>query len=442
MLAWLAAGCLFSYTDSCDAQLPSAFDSANRPNIIVILADDLGYSDIGCTGSEIETPNLDRLARDGILFTNCYNTSRCCPSRAALLTGQYQWDAGLGHMISTRSPYPEYQTSMNRDNITIPEALRPQGYQTVMSGKWHIGNARRDWPDRRGFQSFYGTPTGGGLYFYPSRFYDRPIFRNGVEVTPDADWYSTDAFTDFAIEFLRNRKTSSPPFFMYLAYIAPHFPLQAKSKDISKYEGRYQVGYESTRTARFVRQQRMGIVPESTNPSGCVCPDWEKVDKKIEARKMAVYAAQIDCLDQNVGRIIETLKDTKSFQNTVVMFLSDNGGCSNSFNKTPAEEIGSRDSNAAYGVWYNVSNTPYRMAKSQEHEGGIITPLIVSWPKGLANPGTLNRTPVHIMDILPTTLELSQTPIPHEIKGRKLDPIDGVSFAGALRGEKLNEDRT
>ena len=181
---------------------------AARPNIVVILADDMGYSDLGCTGSEIETPNLDELASGGLLFTHCYNTSRCCPTRAALLTGQYQWDAGLGHMTSTKSQLPEYSKQLNRNCATIAELLDQAGYQTFMAGKWHLGDKRECWPDHRGFQQFYGTPTGGGLYFYPSKFYNRPIFHNGIEVKPQGSWYSTDAFTDATIEFLKNERDS------------------------------------------------------------------------------------------------------------------------------------------------------------------------------------------------------------------------------------------
>ena len=213
--------------------LPAA-SSVEKPNIIVILADDMGYSDLGCTGAEIETPNLDALAKQGALFTHCYNTSRCCPTRASLLTGQYQWDVGMGHMTSTRSSLPEYQQQMNTQSPTIAELLRLEGYQSFMAGKWHVGDARDAWPDRRGFDQFYGTPAGGGLYFYPSKFYRRPVYHNGREVKPDASWYSTDGFTDYTVDFIRNRWDKGGPFFIYLAYIAPHYPLQAKQADIVK----------------------------------------------------------------------------------------------------------------------------------------------------------------------------------------------------------------
>lgn len=414
---------------------------ADRPNVIVILTDDLGYSDLGCTGSEIETPNLDELARGGLLFTHCYNTSRCCPTRAALLTGQYQWDAGLGHMTSTKSQLPEYSKQLNRNCATIAELLDQAGYQTFMAGKWHLGDERECWPDQRGFQQFYGTPTGGGLYFYPSKFYKRPIFHNGVEVKPQGSWYSTDAFTDATIEFLQNERDSDKPFFVYLAYIAPHFPLQAKEADIAKYEGKYSVGYEAIRRARHQKQQRLGIVPERISMSEGAY-DWAAVkNKKQEARKMAVYAAQVDCLDQNVGKLMTTIRSEGLADNTLVVFLSDNGGCRNKFNRTPKARLGSRDSNATYGHWYNVSNTPYRQGKSQEHEGGIITPMIVHWPAGVEKPGGLIHEPMHVMDVMPTCLNLAGHEYPREFAGNQLDPLDGKDFRPLMEGGRTDPKR-
>ena len=414
---------------------------ADRPNIIVILADDMGYSDIGCTGSEIETPNLDELARGGLLFTHCYNTSRCCPTRAALLTGQYQWDAGLGHMTSTNSQLPEYSTQLNRRCATIAELLGQAGYQTFMAGKWHLGDKRECWPDRRGFEQFYGTPTGGGLYVYPSKFYKRPIFHNGLEVKPEGFWYSTDAFTHATTDFLRNERDSDKPFFIYLAYIAPHFPLQAKEADIAKYEGKYAVGYETIRRARHEKQRRLGIVPDGSSMSEGAY-DWAAVkNKKQEARKMAVYAAQVDCLDQNVGKLMTTLRDEGIADNTLILFLSDNGGCRNKFNKTPNSRIGSPDSNATYGHWYNVSNTPYRQGKGQEHEGGIITPMIVHWPNGIEKPGGLIHEPMHVMDVMPTCLELAGLAYPRDFSGNRIDPLDGEDFRPLMQGGQADPKR-
>ena len=416
--------------------LPIGHCAPAPPNIVVLLADDMGFSDLGCTGSEIETPHLDKLANDGVLFTQCYNTSRCCPSRAALLTGRYQWDAGLGHMNTTKSPYPEYQQVLSLETPTLAEALRDIGYQTFMAGKWHVGDPREHWPDKRGFDHFYGTPTGGGLYFFPSPFYDRPIYRDGTRVEPEGEWYSTDGFTDGAIDFLRTQRDPDHPFFLYLAYIAPHFPLQAKAEDIEKYQETYRGGYEPIRRRRFAKQRRLGVIPDGFPLSEPTYPDWNAIaDPAQEARKMAVYAAQVDCMDQNIGRLITTLRDIDALENTLILFLSDNGACATDFNRTPSEPIGSRLSNATYGPWHNVSNTPYRLAKRQEHEGGIATPLIAYWPEGILDPGRIVDSITHIMDVFPTCLEIAQ------IGNRVAPESDGESFASVLKGQDREKER-
>lgn len=427
--------CLFAI--SCTGQIKS-----EKPNIIVILVDDMGYSDLGCTGSEINTPNLDAMARKGVLFTNCYNTSRCCPSRASLLTGQYQWDAGIGHMDYTKSILPEYQGYLNNKSATIAELLKEEGYQTFMSGKWHVGHKKREmWPDYRGFDQFYGTPSGGGIYFYPSKFYDRPVYHNGQKVEPDSTWYSTDAFTDYSIDYIKNRREKDRPFFMYMAYIAPHFPLQARKQDIEKYRKTYLKGYDVIRKNRFEKQKQLKIIDPNIPASEPIYKDWESIEnKEEEALKMAVYAAMMDCLDQNIGKLIKSLEDEGIIENTIVMFMSDNGGCPSDFNKTPEAEIGSRNSNATYGIWYNVSNTPYRMGKRKEHEGGIITPLIIHWPNGIKDNG-INHEPVHIMDIMPSCLQIAGAEYPNQFNGIKLDALDGMSIIPLLEGENQDPDR-
>ncbi len=416
---------------------------AEQPNIVIILADDMGYSDLGCMGSEIETPNLDRMAEEGTLFTHFYNASVCCPSRASLLTGQWQWDAGMGGMSPSSSLFPEYQGYINDESVTIAEALKPYGYQTYMVGKWHLGNERRMWPDRRGFDQFYGTPAGGGLYFYPSKFYDRPVFLNGEKVLPKDGWYSTDGFTDHAIDFIENERKAGKPFFMYLAYIAPHYPLQAKEQDIEKYESRYSVGYERIRKDRFEKQLKLGIVSKETRPSPSVFPEWDSVeDKEQEAREMAVYAAMVDCMDQNIGRLLDTLENQGIEENTAIFFLSDNGAGRVDFNKTPDVEIGSGNSNATYGVWYNVSATPYRKGKRMEHEGGILTPMIVRWPKGIKGGGSIIREPAHINDFMATCLELAGGRYPETFGENRIDPHDGKSFLPLLSGKTQDDDRS
>ena len=413
-----------------------------KPNIIVILADDMGFSDLGCTGAEIQTPNLDKLASDGLLFTNCYNTSRCCPTRAALLTGQYQWDAGMGDMTTTESDFPEYQKEINDNNMTIAESLQQVGYQTFMAGKWHLGDRREAWPDRRGFEQFYASPFGGGIYFYPFHI-DRPIYHNGVEVIPDENWYSTDAFTDETVDYIRHRPSKEKPFLIYLAYVAPHVPLQAKKEDIDKYRDVYKVGYNKIRNARYEKQKRLGLFSGGMKASDQDVPHWKTVkNKDQEALKMAVYAAQIDCMDQNIGRIVSVLKEEGILENTVIMFMSDNGACQSGLNKTPDAEIGTRDSYAGYGKWYNVSNTPYRKRKAQEHEGGIITPLIMHWPNGIDMPGKKISDPVHVMDVMPVCLELAGATYPDNFLSRKLDPLDGISFMPLIDGTGKHPERT
>ncbi|QGY47514.1 sulfatase-like hydrolase/transferase [Maribellus comscasis] len=426
----------FVFSITCISQV------TKQPNIIIILADDMGYSDLGCTGSEIETPNLDKMASEGVLFTHFYNASVCCPTRASLLTGQYQWDAGMGSMSPSRSKYSEYQGFINERSVTMGEVLKQSGYQTYMGGKWHVGNERDMWPDKRGFDKFYGTPAGGGIYFYPSKFYDRPIFWNGELVKPDTTWYSTDGFTDYAINFIENERIDKKPFFMYLAYIAPHYPLQAKQQDIEKYKNKYSVGYEAVRNARFKKQQKLGIVSNELELSPAVYPDWESVEnKEQEAREMAVYAAMVDCMDQNIGRLLKTLKEQGIEENTIVFFLSDNGAGLTDFNKTPEVKIGSRNSNATYGIWHNVSNTPYRKGKQMEHEGGIITPMIARWPAGIKNKGEIIHEPAHINDFMPTCIELAGAKYPKIFNGNEIGEYDGQSFLPLIYGKEQDKER-
>lgn len=420
----------------------SLIQAQERPNIIIILADDMGYSDLGCMGSEIETPNLDKLAHEGVLFNHFYTASVCCPSRASLLTGQWQWDAGMGGMSPSKSSFPEYQGYLNNKSVTIAEALKPYDYQTFMVGKWHLGNERPMWPDRRGFDQFYGTPAGGGLYFYPSTFYDRPVFWNGVEVTPEDGWYSTDGFADHAVDFIENEREEGKPFFMYLAFIAPHYPLQAKEKDIQKYKDRYAEGYQAIRNARFTKQKELGIVSEETQLSSAVYPSWESVeDKEQEAREMEVYAAMVDCMDQNIGKLLATLEAEGIEDNTAIFFLSDNGAGRVDWNKTPEVEVGSNKSNGTYGVWYNVSSTPYRKGKRMEHEGGILTPMIARWPKGIKGGGSIIHEPAHINDFMATCLELARARYPETYEGNRIDPHDGISFLPLISGQTQKEDR-
>ncbi len=414
---------------SCDG--PNEIKSP--PNVIVILADDMGYADIGVTGSEISTPNLDKLANNGVLFTNCYNTPRCNPSRASLLTGLYAHNAGIGHMDENFG-VPSYQGFIHQNTTTIAEAFREKDYRTIMTGKWHVGNDREHWPDKRGFDRFYGIPAGGGLYFYPSDFLDRPIYRNQEQIFPDSSaFYSTNNFTTEAVSFIKEAVEDEKPFFAYLAYIAPHFPLQALAEDIEKYAGVYEQGYESVRTKRFEKQKKLGILPSDDEISLPDFPSWEEVENKAEEiKKMQVYAAQVDRLDQNIGMLVAELKELGVYQNTIILFLSDNGATREEVNRSPGAEIGSPNSFVSYGKhWANVSNTPYRSYKKQTYEGGIRTPLIFSWP---TNPNAREKTirePIHIIDIMPSLLEIANISLPNQ-------KFDGASFLGMVNGTVEN----
>ncbi|MCG6190491.1 arylsulfatase [Maribellus maritimus] len=403
----------------------------------------MGYSDIGCTGSEIETPNLDALAENGVLFTNCYNTSRCCPTRASLLTGLYQHQAGYGYMDSDLG-YPAYQGRFRNNVVTIAQVLQKNNYRTIMLGKWHLGHEKEYDPLARGFDRMYGIPKGGGVYFYPCVGRDRQVYLNKELVTPDSTWYSTDAFTDYAIEFSREAITDNKPFFMYLAYIAPHFPLQAWPGDINKYRGKYSKGYEFYRQQRFEKQKKLGITEATTKLSPPDYDEWDSLeDKEKEDLKMAIYAAQIDRMDQNIGRLVSVLKEQGELDNTIILFFSDNGGTDANLNAFPEAELGSRDSWTAYGKnWGNVSNTPYRKYKTFTHEGGIITPLIVHWPKGIKSVGRLSHEPVHITDIFPTILSLTQTQYPKRLKGKELMPLVGADIMPLVHGEKQKPNKT
>lgn len=418
---------------SCDSQN----ENKTQPNVIIILADDMGYSDLGITGAEIATPSLDDLAKNGVLFTDCYNTSRCCPSRASLLTGLYSHKAGVGHMDSDFG-LASYRGYINENVTTIAEAFRDHGYRTIMTGKWHVGNAREHWPDKRGFERFFGIPAGGGLYFYPSEFLDRPIYRNQEQIFPDSStFYSTNNFTTEAISFINEAIEDEKPFFAYLAYIAPHFPLQALPEDIEKYNGVYDMGYEAIRSKRFEKQKKLGILPSENEISLPDFPIWDEVEnKEEEIKKMQVYAAQVDRLDQNIGILIEELKKSGVYENTIIVFLSDNGATMEQVNRSPDAEIGSSDSFVSYGKhWANVSNTPYRAYKSQTFEGGIKTPLIFSWPKGPNAKEKILNEPIHIIDIMPSLLDAVNISLVNK-------KMDGKSFMGVINStdEKIHRE--
>ena len=414
---------------------------AARPNVIVILVDDMGFSDLGCYGGEIETPHLDALAAGGLRFTRFYNAARCCPTRAALLTGLYPHQAGIGHMVADYG-VPSYQGYLNDRCVTLAEALRPAGYATLMSGKWHVGSAPGQWPLDRGFDRYWGTPSGGGVYFKDTLQIRKEVFfvegAERIEV-PD-DLYVTDDFTDHAMAFIEEAATETKkPFFLYLAHIAPHWPLQAKPEDIAKYAGRYDAGWDEVRARRFARQKELGIVSAEPvlSPRDPQAKAWNEVSAEARrelAHRMEIYAAQIDSIDQNVGRLVAKLKALGQFGNTLILFLSDNGcsaeGGPGGFSRgEKGAPIGTGLSYASGGLeWANVSDTPFRRFKTETHEGGIATPLIAHWPAGIEARGALVDEPGHIIDLMPTLLEIAGATYPESHRGEAVQAMEGKSL--------------
>ncbi|MDF1755432.1 MAG: arylsulfatase [Verrucomicrobiales bacterium] len=406
---------------------------AEKPNILYILADDLGFSDLGCFGGEIETPVLDSLAAGGIRLTQFYNTGRCCPSRAALLSGQYPHRVGLGHMTTNDLNRPGYRGFIAPEATTIAEALTPAGYRSFIAGKWHLGTPD---PTQHGFEEFYGTLVSAKRFFDPDHLVRKPNGRFPRQYGED-EFYATDAVTDHAIDFLNiARETPDKPWFLYLAYNAPHFPLHAPKEEIAKYANRYHGGWDQLREERLKRMKALKIVPEDTKLSPRSTwqnygetktgtnPAWDSLpeDRRLDlARRMAIYAAMVDRLDQQIGRVIADLKSEKELDNTLIVFTSDNGACfewdpfgfdivssnQNILHKgDQLDEMGGPGTFHSVGSgWANAGNTPWRMYKHFNHEGGIASPGIVHWPEGLkAPPGSIHADPAHLIDLLPTAV--------------------------------------
>lgn len=421
----------------------------NRPNIVVIMADDMGYSDIGCYGSEIATPNLDGLARDGLTFTHAYNTARCCPSRAALLTGLYPHQAGMGDMVNrVGRPREEgpYQGYLNRECVTIAEVLKQGGYRTYMSGKWHVGEAPEHWPRKRGFDRYFGLISGASSYWeiLPEERDTRTMAQDDERYLPSGDrFYMTDAFTDHAVQFIDEHRSSDDPFFLYLAYTAPHWPLHAWPEDIEKYRDRYLTGWDALREERYKKQLALGIIDPKwrLSPRDEGVPSWDNATGKEEwALRMAVYAAMVDRMDQGIGRVMEALKKSGADDNTLVVFLSDNGGCHETTAGRKLHKEGAKAGERGSFVacerpWANASNTPFRMFKHWVHEGGIATPFIARWPKGIKASGKLSREVVHITDIMATCTEVSRGAYPETFGGNPIKPLVGRSLAPLFSGK-------
>lgn len=436
-LAIMAGGCLSS---------EAAGRTAKKPNILLIMADDMGFSDIGCYGGEISTPNIDALAGGGLRFRQFYNTGRCCPTRASLLTGLYSHHTGLGWMTASNLGYPGYTGNLNSHCVTIAQVLRGAGYRSYVCGKWHVvcdknfneNSSKRNWPLQRGFDRYYGALSGGGNYFKPKPL----LIDNEIVEAPDQDYFYSDAIGDYALKFLNEHFTdhADAPFFMYLPFYAPHRPLQARQKDIAKYRGKYLCGWDEIREQRYKRQLEMGLIDRNWQLSARSenVRAWDDVpenERNLWDKRMATYAAQVDNLDQNVGRVINGLKALGKLDNTVVIFLSDNGGCAEPAGKGVVSIIGTPKSMESYRKpWANASDTPFRRFKKQTFEGGISTPLIVSWSGLNTLPGGYSDVMGHVIDIMPTLAELAGAKYPDWYDGQKIYPCAGKSLVPAFSG--------
>lgn len=461
---------------------PVAKEEDPRPNIVLIMADDMGFSDLGCYGGEINTPNLDYLAENGLRFSQFYNTSRCCPTRASLLTGLYNHQAGIGDM-TTDQHREGYRGHLLENTVTLAEVLRDAGYQTGMSGKWHVSNTivqdnpeeqmawlnhqayhpefapLAQYPVNRGFEKYFGNIWGVVDYFDPFSLVNGTT---PVQTVPEG-YYHTDAINDTASAYIRQFSKAEQPFFLYVAQTAPHWPLQALPEDIEQYKDTYKVGWEAIRNARYQNLVKKGIIEAEKYP---LPPRWknnrtweDNPHKEWDARAMAVHAAMIDRMDQGIGRIIEALKATGELENTLILFLSDNGaspencmrygpGFDRPGKTRKGEEIvypvnkavmpGPQTTFASIGQeWANVANTPFRYWKMESYEGGAHTPLIAFWPKGITVPqGSVTDQMGHVMDFMATFIDLANTEYPTEFNGHKITPLQGKSLVPVLKGEE------
>ncbi|WP_153556634.1 arylsulfatase [Roseimaritima sediminicola] len=469
-----------------------AAEPRSRPNIIYIMSDDMGYSDIGCYGSEIDTPNLNAMAAGGLRFTQFYNTARCCPTRASLLTGLYPHQAGIGHMMNDRG-HDGYRGELNRRSVTIAEVLGAAGYRTYISGKWHVTQVRhpveekdkQNWPVQRGFDRFYGTIHGAGSFFDPNT-----LTRDNQFISPYADpeyptdsYYYTDAIADHAARFIQDHKRSSgdQPFFLYVSFTAAHWPMHAKAEDVAKYQGRYDAGYQAVRDARYRRMLQLGVIDADSTENRAIPEEWkEKEYWQWDKRNMEVYAAMIDNMDQGIGRILQALKATDQHDNTLVCFFQDNGGCAENYGRhgegperaesptlppladdylqpdmQPKQTrdgypvrvgkgvmAGPADTYIGYGrAWATVSNTPFREYKHWVHEGGISTPLIMHWPAKMSRAGELESTPSHLIDLMATAVDAAGAEYPQTFHGgNEIKPMEGKSLLPVLQGQAIERE--
>lgn len=476
---------LLSFASLTLAFIATSLQAApQQPNIILIMSDDMGFSDLGCYGGEIQTPNLDKLAKGGVRLSQFYNTGRCCPTRASLLTGLYPHQAGIGHMMEDRG-HEGYRGDLNDRCVTIAQVLKPAGYRTYGVGKWHVTRhavaegPKHNWPLHRGFDRFYGTITGAGSFYDPGT-----LTRDDTMISPFTDpeykperYYYTDAISDHAVRYIDEHASGQKdkPFFMYLAYTAAHWPMHALAEDVAKYKGKYDEGYESVRQARFARMKEMGLIAKDAELSPTV-GDWSTVkDRAWETRCMEVFAAMVDRMDQGIGRVVGALEKNGQLDNTLIFFLQDNGGCQEGIGRQAIPPKSNeqtypviaqdairldvipkqtRDGKAVlqgqgimpggpndyigYGeAWANVSNTPHREYKHFVHEGGISTPLIVHWPSGIpaARNGRITAEPGHLIDIMATCADVAGASYPKEANGKAIQPMEGTSLLPVLKGQ-------
>jgi arylsulfatase len=444
---------------------------ADPPNVLLILADDLGYSDLGCYGGEIATPTLDALAKNGLRFRQFYNGTRCCPSRASLLTGLYPHQAGVGDMTADDGA-PGYRGFPQPNTATIAEVLRSAGYHTSMVGKWHLGGPKRPSPTDRGFDEFYGMIGGFNSCFQEDPFYTRLPRNRTKRVYPKDAFYSTDAFGDYALDFLAEARKQKKPFFQYLAFNAPHFPLHAKPDDIARYADAYARGWDKVREARHARQIELGLFPKGTplSPRSPFTtrrdflrsgenPAWDTLpaDRRADlARRMAVYAAMVECMDRAIGRVVADLKANGQLDDTLILFLSDNGACAEwdpfGFDESSGPknvlhtgeklaEMGGPKTYHSYGSgWANAGSTPFRLYKHYCHEGGIRTPLVAHWPNGIAVKGEFRDQVGHLIDVMATCVDVCGAKYPAKNGETAVTPMAGVSLKPAFANKPLDRE--
>nr|WP_315148626.1 arylsulfatase [uncultured Flavobacterium sp.] len=474
VLMGLVAGIAFSQSNKAISK---------KPNVIVILTDDMGFSDIGCFGSEIKTPNIDKLAANGLRFTHFYNTARCSPSRASLMTGLYPHQAGMGFLSNYNYDEEGYVDDLSKKAVTMAEVFKQAGYATYMSGKWHmnkeksIPNDRSNWPLQRGFDRFFGMLIGSGSFYDPGT-----LMSDNTFIAPGKDFYLTNAITDHVVKFI-SENPKDKPFFFYIAYTAAHWPLHAPESEIRKYKGVYDKGWDETRKLRFEKLKKLGIISDKAvlTARGVDIPEWKNEPlKDWQVRRMEVYAAMIDIMDQGIGKIISTLEKKGELDNTVIFYLHDNGGCAETLNSNEPEipltdeqkkgkpfakdsiflgkiptytrdgqfirsgkgvMPGPANTWTAYGEeWANVSNTPFRLYKHFVHEGGIATPLIVHWPKGINAKGELRTQSGHLIDIMVTCVEIAGLQYPTDFNGNAIHPLEGKSLVPAFTNKPVNRE--